>query len=317
VSQGRRPFLGLRADRLTAESRGVGTLRADHARRIDEAAAAFALGYDSGLTASGPPGWAAVERAAVGDGAGFVVEGAAMAATVRDLLRPGRGMAATTALWESTGRRHPHTFHCGVGWGFAVLGRRPRARWAALDPLLRWLAYDGLGFCHAFIGGPAAGRVKVPQHWSAAERAVAFQGIGRAQWFLTSPRGVGDRIRAYPAHVHQDLWAGVGLAAGYAGGDPRDLAALVDDAGAAAADLAVGAVCAAAARHHGEVWTDTADAALDVLARLGHRAAIELHDACLADLDPVAEPEAYLTWRARVRSGVVDAAASRTNGARA
>lgn len=301
-----RPLLALRADRVTAVGRGVPIPKGRHRDLTDRAALAFTVGYNSAL---GRRGWGVDEPEAgiPARDAGFHLEGAAMASTLLDLLHGprGAGLPRTEALLRSAGRAHPHTFHCGIGWGFAVLGARP-ARLEGVDPLLRWLAHDGYGFCAAFLTDRPLDHVAPPRAWSQEEAALFYQGVGRALWFLGTPESVESRVAVFAPRHRRDLWSGVGLASCYAGGHD-DPAGLLGHATGFEADLAVGAVSAAVARVRGEVFGDEAELALGKLTGLTGADAVALHDECLSGLDPVVERFAYQRWRRRVRARLAEA----------
>ncbi|MEU4805558.1 DUF1702 family protein [Actinosynnema sp. NPDC023587] len=162
---------------------------------------------------------------------GFAYEGAGMGFAVLDGLPFGHRRHVEEFL---AGRAADHVYmvYVGIGWGMA---RLPRFRWPAevrTDPLLRWLVLDGYGFHQAYFKTgqyvhhqyvdprfpwPAAG----PRAY--ANRAVD-QGIGRAMWFVggTDAQHVADLIDRFAEHRHEDLYAGAGLAATYAGGGSED-----------------------------------------------------------------------------------------------
>ena len=104
------------------------------------------------------------------------------------------------------------------------------------------------------------------------------QGIGRALWFIhgADTGKVAAAVAAFDRHRQADLWSGVGLAATFAGGgQPAELAALVQVAGEHAAELALGSVFAVKARTYaGFVPQHTVSAAARVhraVHRAGHR----------------------------------------------
>lgn len=149
---------------------------------------------------------------------GFAYEGAAMVALILDRLIPGRGWRVPLLL-SGDGFRFRYLVHVGVGWGMARLGlRHPRTSWG-LDPLLRWLALDGLGFHDAFFAS-ATGRQKIQgTPVSRATDHLTAQGTGRALWFVYGAHLGWITAMIEKAHPtrRNALWAGVGLAASYAG----------------------------------------------------------------------------------------------------
>ncbi|GAA3116085.1 hypothetical protein GCM10017600_64540 [Streptosporangium carneum] len=238
---------------------------------------------------------------------GFAYEGAGMACATLDVLTVTGGRRLRSLL-SGQGMRHPHMIHLGVGWAYARLRMRPMWGIRSVHPLLRWLAFDGFGFHQGFFASDrTVGRQRTAGLLDRTRRAIFDQGVGRMLWFHECA-GVDDvilRVAEFPPGRRADLWSGVGLAAGYAGGaDAHELerlsVAAAEDgfrahlvqgtAFACAARLISGSVpehTAVAASALCEVdveeaghWTDTA------LIALGHNAHSGDH---------------YQAWRAGVR----------------
>ncbi|HEX6686663.1 MAG TPA: DUF1702 family protein [Candidatus Limnocylindrales bacterium] len=193
---------------------------------------------------------------------GFAYEGATMALTITDQLRPRRRARARELLLGPAG---PHLFLTYIGIGFAM-ARLPRGRWSRVlpdltgspyYPDLSWLAVDGYGFDLAYFNPRRwvqEQRIPRPYPWLGVDgyfsRAVD-QGIGRALWFIhaAQPRQVAAAVARFPAGRRPDLWSGVGLAAAFAGGaDARGVAELAATAADHRPELAQGMVFAAKAR---------------------------------------------------------------------
>lgn len=245
---------------------------------------------------------------------GFAYEGATMALTITDQLRP-RRRARTPGLL--LGPAAPHLFVTYIGIGFAM-ARLPRGRWSrvlpALDwppyhPALSWLAVDGYGFDLAYFNPRRwvdQQRRPRPYPWlgSAAyfPRAVD-QGIGRALWFIHGAQAapVAATVERFPPARRPDLWSGVGLAATFAGGaDAAGLAALAAAAGEHRPDVAQGAVFAAKARaFEGTVPADS-ELAVSTLSGLSATAAADLVDAAVSARSTSSDV-VYEQWRAYVR----------------
>ncbi|WP_409465509.1 DUF1702 family protein [Amycolatopsis sp. GA6-003] len=243
---------------------------------------------------------------------GFAYEGAAMALTVLDATAGG---SRTRELLSGKGA--PHLLLAYIGIGFAM-ARLPRARWrkvlpdlepSVFHPVLSWLVVDGYGFDLAYFGAERwIGRQEIPKPypWQGSPgyfpRAVD-QGIGRALWFVHGgrPSRVLDAVGAFAEARHEDLWAGVGLAATFAGGCGADeLAALAQAAGAHRAALGVGCVFAVRARTFaGHVPEHTELSAL-ALAGAGVGELARIADETAVAEDGAAEP-AYELWRQRIR----------------
>jgi hypothetical protein len=143
-----------------------------------------------------------------------------MAATMLDAARI-TGARRTAALHAAYGDRYAYLLHVGSGWALAKLRRRRLGRIGAGAPLLRWLAYDGRGFCAAFFAGPAAfDRWRTHPRRCSAVCEIEYQGLGRSLWFRAcgDPDRLAALVATMPAHHHGDVWSGIALAAVYAGG---------------------------------------------------------------------------------------------------
>lgn len=205
---------------------------------------------------------------------GFAYEGASMGFAVLDGL-PGGGRGRVEEFLRGRAAAHVYMVNVGVGWGLA---RLPRLRWSGFggsDRLLRWLVLDGYGFHQAYFRTRRyvnECRRDVGFPWPAdgprwyAERVVD-QGVGRALWFVGGgdPRLVAKLIDAFAESRRSDLYAGVGLAATYAGAaDEAELHELREVAAPYRGHLAQGSAFAATAR----VEAGLADAHTELAASL-------------------------------------------------
>lgn len=249
---------------------------------------------------------------------GFAYEGAAMACTVLDAMRGGRGHRARDLLM---GPGQPHIFLTYIGIGFAM-ARLPRVLWKKVMPdltgsdyypTMSWLAVDGYGFDRAYFAtGRWVDEQRVPAAypWEGSPdyflRAVD-QGIGRALWFIHGARvtDVATAVAKFAGSRQSDLWSGVGLAAAFAGGcGPSDLAALRTSAGGHAGELAQGAVFAVKARSYAGYLPEHTEAAAVALTGLAADAAVALADdaAVPADAGAGKDVPAYELWRRNVQA---------------
>ena len=247
---------------------------------------------------------------------GFACEGVTMAFTILDAT--GRGHRARDLL---LGPASMHVFLAYIGMGFAM-ARLPRPLWKKVVPdltgdpyypVMSWLAVDGYGFDRAYFDtGRWIGRqhVPAPYAWDGSPdyfiRAVD-QGIGRALWFICGAQTpqVAAAVRAFATHRHADLWSGVGLAAGFAGGsDAQALRALSAASGEHAADLAVGAIFAAKARSYSGTVPPQTGLAVAEFAGLSMPAAIEIADGTAVAYEAGTPVPAYELWRQNIRARV-------------
>ncbi|MFC3448591.1 DUF1702 family protein [Amycolatopsis speibonae] len=230
---------------------------------------------------------------------GFAYEGAAMHAAVCDSVTLGRA-GALRALLDGEGDGYVHLIHVGYGWGRALLRLPPSV---PATPLLRWLALDGAGFAETFFGGKAASRRRCgkrpSEHW-----AARVAGSGRALWFAESADvgGVVRTIETMPAPARPQLWAGIGLAACYAGcSDEPGLTRLAEASGADRSHFEQGALFAIAARFRARIVPEQTELACKHLFAVDPGTAAAWTDEAAAGLTENPELAAYTEWKARLR----------------
>jgi len=300
---GWRRMLALAPELVDFDRRGFRTGAPETRRSLETSAAAFLAGFNLMLrTPAGrapdlsgqPPTWQ-----------GFSAEGAAMAAALLDGLNPGRGRRFA-ALLDAYQSSHVHLIQVGVGWADAKLHRAGPSRYVVDEPLLRWLSYDGRGFCRAFFASEQGMR-RWARHPARCEATcdILYQGVGRSLWFREcgDPDAIGARILQLPLRHHGDLWSGVGLAAAYAGGVPAEVyQRLRERGGEHAPALAQGAAfgaeawrrCGYAPAHAHTAVTTLAGTDLDEAATWTDQAQYGLNR-------PGAGPADYRTWRRRIQ----------------
>ncbi|MEJ2409609.1 MAG: DUF1702 family protein [Novosphingobium sp.] len=208
-----RTLFGIRPDEACFERRGFPESPARPA--LEAAGITFVEGYNLALTAPAGTIDTALATRPI-HLRGFFAEGAAMGAAIAGLVMPWK--PRLPALMERLGGRYTHLLHVGVGWAIARVPLTRRRFLQALDPLLGWLTVDGRGFHDGYFHAE-----RVAAGWRAVSgpaAAVYDQGVGRSLWFScgAEPQRIAAAIAALPAERGGDLWAGVGLAATYAGG---------------------------------------------------------------------------------------------------
>ncbi len=234
---------------------------------------------------------------------GYAYEGAAMGLTAMDCVVPRHRLAEYIA---GPGAPHVYMVHIGAGEALARLRRRPEPFIAALpDRVLCWLVMDGYGFHRGFFDRKRhVDRQHVPTHLSGYGRRVFDQGVGRSIWFTAGaqvPR-IAATISAFPAHRHDDLWLGIGVACAYVGGVERSA---IDElrfaAGRRATQLAVGAAFVAKGRLR--AGTPAAHTDLACAALCGGRSvadAAHIVDAAFEDLPTDGPEPAYAVLQQRI-----------------
>lgn len=247
---------------------------------------------------------------------GFAFEGAAMGFALLDGFLP--GSRRTADFLRGPGDAHVYMAYVGIGWAMA---RLPRPLWPdtrGLDPLLRWLVHDGYGFHQAYFHTDRYVHRQIRDARAARRTGdgayalrAADQGIGRALWFVggTDVDQVARLVDRFPASRHSDLYAGIGLAATYAGGaDEAELHRLREHAGRHRGFLAQGSAFAAEARIRAGLLVPHAELGASVLcgtdAESAARTSRELRpDATGPAPDPV-RPR-YEEWRASLARELV------------
>jgi len=303
VALGWRRVLVLSPSLVDFRARGFATEPAAVRTALEAAAGSFLDGFNAEL--AGGPGDAPDLGGTPDARRGFAAEGAAMAATMLDAARP-FGERRSQALHAAHGDRYAYLLHVGSGWAMAKLRRRRLGRIGAFAPLLRWLAYDGKGFCRAFFAGPRGfDRWRAHPGRCSATCEIEYQGVGRSLWFRAcgDPERLTALVATLPPHHQGDVWSGVGLAAAYAGGVEvatyRRLAELASDHRAAVAQGA--AFAAEAWRLAGSTPGDAATA-VQLLAGADPATAAAWTWTARAGLDgPGADARDYREWRLRVQ----------------
>jgi hypothetical protein len=232
---------------------------------------------------------------------GFAYEGAGMRAALVDLMTCGRA-GSLRRLLDGPGLRYVHLIHVGYGWALAPL-RPPLPFRLPRTPLLRWLALDGAGFAETYFGDFTALRKRCRRRPTPRSQA-RLAGAGRALWFLESADipGIVDRIESVPAAARPQLWAGVGLAACYAGcADERRLEDLGEASGPCVAYLGQGALFGAAARVLSGVVPAHTRLLCEKLFSVTPEVASGWTDVAAEGLSCRRDLAAYLEWKKRLR----------------
>lgn len=271
--------------------------------RLEEASACLIRGYHAALETDPPDLDVRLAREEP-ETQGFAFEGAALGLTALDVLTGWRKDRFHRFL-HGAGDAHAYFVHAGAGWALARLPLSPAALLRRLDPLLGWLALDGYGFHEGFFRRRRSIDLReVPARLSVHERRAFDQGLGRSLWFVegASVARIASRIAAFPAARRPDLWSGVGLACGYAGGCDRGAVLELRLAGGGhSPELAQGAAFAAEARERAGIPTLYTELACQILCGMSaERAAAAVREAG-QDLPEEGEPPACEVWRRRVQ----------------
>jgi hypothetical protein len=294
----------IRSAETSFERRGFRGGNAATRARLEEAGAAFVLGYRTALRNSRVEIIFETLANIAPDFRGFAFEGAGMGLALLDWLTPWSRRRVRSFL-NGPGDAHAYMVHVGAGWILARVPGRVSKFLSRFDPLLRWLLMDGYGFHEGFFrwqryldGRPISRRVT-------GYAARAFdQGLGRCLWFIDGAdvSRVPGTIAGFPLARQSDLWSGVGLAAVYAGEvSEGELETLREAAGEFRPQLAQGASFAAKARQRAGNLTPYQDLACGVFCGLDATKAALLSDEALENLPLDGIEPAYETWRRRIQ----------------
>ncbi|MDX1929839.1 MAG: DUF1702 family protein [Pirellulaceae bacterium] len=266
----------------------------------------FLLGYHMALDDSSLPRQCNPFSTVASCYRGFAFEGASMAMALCDALGVLRRNRWSEFV-KGGGASHIYVLHVGLGWAVARVPwyrRSPEKVMKELDPLLRWLVIDGLGFHEGFFNWKARSPSEIGAlNLSPYGMRVFDQGLGRSLWFGSGAEvaGVARIIESFAPSRRADLWSGVGLAACYAGDlDSAEIECLIDASQAYGEHLAQGIVFGAEARELGGIPTSHTERICNCVCGLTSAEAAEISYAALPAANDSHQP-AYETWRANIR----------------
>lgn len=271
---------------------------------LEHVASGFLMGYRLALETDEPRALGERLSGLPDELLGFAFEGAAMAVSILDTLKPWRRRRLPAYL---SGPAAPHIYLAlvGVGWAAARLPVRLEKVLARVDATLGWLVLDGYGFHQVFFhGDETVKRQTVPARVKGYGKRAFDQGIGRCLWFYEGahPERLAARIESFPTARQSDLWSGLGLACCYAGGTPEaDLLRLRDAAGRFLPEMAQGVAFAAAARHLGGNPTAATALACRVFWNLSSEEVAALANDAGLGVKATATAPAYEVWRQRIQ----------------
>jgi hypothetical protein len=301
---------GIPKRQMTVARLGLHVHEPAHVARVDAILSAFADGFNTILSAPHPDAWRAKAESMPTILQPFAHEGGAMGHIPRRLFRydPVRFEAQFP-------RRQPqfrYLYYVGLGFwaGMRNYSAKAMARLVdGLDPLYRYLCYDGFGFKRAFFDRPQRDDgLAALDELSGYARAAAYQGVGRALWFwyMDDLPGLAGAIRQ-GGDCAEHAAAGVGLAAVFT--FPDRLPEVLDLMGELPAEwhrhVALGLCFGLKAR----ATTDRGDFTAQVARLPGPRRqaiaeSIEACDRIEADVRSDGLPDGYRRWREAVTQGL-------------
>ena len=308
LSRVRLRTLGISPDAASFRRRGFDAALPARRERLERIGAIFVAGYNCAVATADPSAAAGESARIVNESSGFFFEGAAMGFAVLDILRP-RPRRLFQQFVAGAALPHLYMAYIGAGWALARSAVWLQRRLGELQPLLRPLLYDGLGFhCGFFHHRRAIEAQQVPagvrrRWWSAFD-----QGLGRAVWFVQGAdvEKVAATAAAFPLHRRGNLWSGIGLAAAYAGGvDELELLCLREAAGDYRWHASQGVAFAAKARDRAGNHSAHTNVACRLFCGCEAREAAELTDSALQELVRTTRDVTYEDWRAEMRASII------------
>lgn len=296
-------FLAISPEEVSFRRRGFPGAGKPAQEHLEGVARAFVRGYTAALEESELPLLAQRCQAEPPGVQGFAFEGSAMALALQDFLAPWR-RSRLLQLLDGPGAVHTYLVHVGVGWALARFPIPPGLVLGRLDPLLRWLAWDGFGFHQGFFHHrqALAGSAR-PRRVRGYGLRAFDQGLGRSLWFVygADVEEIAAGIGAFPPSRRSDLWSGVGLACAFAGGcDPGTVERLRVMARDHLPFVAQGAAFAAKARSRPAQLIPATELACETLCGSTAEEAAAVTDEALEGL-PADDPDpAFEVWRRRI-----------------
>lgn len=305
----RKRILRISFAEVTFERRGFkGDCARETRERLEHIGRTFLLGHHAALVDEGCEALASYLDRIDRQFRGFAYEGAAMGLALLDQLSFKSHERLLTFL-NGAGSKHTYMIHVGAGWAIARipwLRRNLNHAMSRLDPLLRWLVPDGIGFSDFYFNSTSF--LSNPQRFNRLQgyaRHAFAQGVGRSLWFATGadPNRIATTISALPSSLHGDLWSGAGLACAMAGGVKRPaVERLRTVAGVHEAALAQGAAFAAKACQRASNPAEHTEMACQIICRLSADGAAQVTDSMLEQLPKDGDVPAYEIWRQRIQS---------------
>jgi len=218
---------GIRPAKMTVEHNGLLVSAPADVERVDAILRSFAGGFNAMISHPSSTGWRRYCDSLPPLCQPFAHEGAAMGFTLRRLFRYDAAAFEEGIVRVRSGFRY--LYYVGLGFWSGMRNHDPQ-RLAGivdgLDPLYRYLCYDGYGFKQAFFDGTRSpqglGRLEALEGYALN---AAYQGVGRALFFLFMDRPERmveyiDQLGAYAG----DAAAGLGLAAVFVNPDRIEVA---------------------------------------------------------------------------------------------
>jgi hypothetical protein len=305
----RKLVLGLSPDQAAAGRRGFDIPDPAMRLRLERVGATFVFGYNLALEARSVNDLGVTLDSVDLEWRGFAYEGAAMALALMDFFTLARANRLGPFL-RGPGDTHRYMVHVGAGWAMARMPLRSGITIRQLDPMLKWLAIDGLGFHEGYFHWPRYSDGCLGKKRPTGYGAHVFdQGLGRSLWFVKGGevRVISEHISRFSEGRREDLWSGIGLACAYAGAITREqLNELKAAAAGYGSSVAQGAAFAAKARQRAGNQAAHTENACQVLCGTSASAAAAITDAALSELKADSQTHRYEVWRTRIAAAFAE-----------
>src|SRR5215469_17394016 len=183
VTFGKR-FLRISLGEASVQRRGFVVPNPEMRSRLERVGETFIEGYHLAFEEESPTSLGTALDSVEPEWRGFAYEGPAMALTLLDYFTMGRSDRMNRFLL-GPGDAHKYMVHVGVGWAMARIPIGAGRSLRRLDPLLKWLAIDGLGFHEGYFHWRKYANGKTtPKRPSGYGARVFDQGLGRSLWFV-------------------------------------------------------------------------------------------------------------------------------------
>ncbi|MEO8764235.1 MAG: DUF1702 family protein [Ginsengibacter sp.] len=136
-------------------------------------------------------------------------------------LRNGKALDNWTKFYRRSAKAHTFHMYIGLGWAFAKTEISPKLYLEFLQPPMRLMVYDGIGYyCGLFKGRKTVKSQLIPHGIKGKELNGFDQGLGRRLWYISKGEvnELVQLIQTFHKSRHNCMWLGVGIACGYVGG---------------------------------------------------------------------------------------------------
>jgi|HubBroStandDraft_1064217.scaffolds.fasta_scaffold23438_2 hypothetical protein len=266
-------LLKIRPEEASFKARGFDACDATISRRLERMLVSFIGGYNLAVETPDKEElsrrlYAAFDSHHVG----FAFEGVGLYLAALDLMIPGKRNRLDRYL-KGAGEHHDYIIAVGAGFAFARIpwGLRSMDGYLrTLDPLIAWCVPCGYGFHEGFFHHRRFidSAETPPASLSPLGRQLFDSGLGRALWWVkgADPKRIAAVIDRFAKDRRAELWAGIGIAACYAGGaGEAELLSLQELSGPYHADLLSGLPFAARLRQKAGNYSDTTELACRTL----------------------------------------------------